>query len=94
MTGFANATCLKGEVTVDMVDYVEDMIKAYPKPLNGTSMTLASEKLFQVDKQSPKLSQEEKEQFHTMVAKALFLSERARPDVQPAVAFYLCLNNK
>ena len=87
--GFTLDYSVKGEVKVDMVDYVEDMIKTYPKPLKGTSVNLSSEKLFQVDKQSPKLSQEEKEQFHTIVAKALFLSKRARPDIQPAVAF-LC----
>ena len=42
---------------------------------------------------SEKLSSGEQENFHKIVAKGLFLSKRARPDIQPAIAF-LCARVK
>ena len=76
-------------VKIDMVDCAKDMLKLHSKPVHGSAVTLASEKLFQVDDKSPLLGQKLKEEFHTMVAKGLFLSKRARPDIQPTIAF-LC----
>jgi hypothetical protein len=50
--------------------------------------TPAGNHLFQVNKENPVLLEEkEKEFFHHNVAKLLFLSKRARPDIQTAVAF-------
>ena len=46
-----------------------------------------------MDQDSKKLSVEKAEQFHTFVAKALFLCHRARPDIMPAISF-LCTRVK
>jgi hypothetical protein len=43
--------------------------------------------LFKVDPTVPKLTKEKRELFHTFVAKGLFACKRARPDIQPAIAF-------
>jgi hypothetical protein len=77
-----------GEVKIDMTDYVKEMIKEFPQELPGKSKSVASENLFKVD-QGKQISKLKAEAFHTFVAKALFLCKRARPDINPAVAF-LC----
>jgi Reverse transcriptase (RNA-dependent DNA polymerase) len=76
----------KGKLKVDMVDYIKSMVKEFPEEL-GKATCPWNENLFKVDPKSPKLSKEKKELFHTFVAKGLFASKRARPDIQPAIAF-------
>ena len=77
-----------GEVKIDMKDYVKSMVEEFPLDLPGTSRTPANENLFKVDRGKP-ISSLKAEAFHTFVAKALFLTKRARPDIMPTVAF-LC----
>jgi hypothetical protein len=55
-------------------------------------VTPASDGLFN-DGQGKKLNQECADAYHTMVAKALFLCKRARPDIQPTIAV-LCTRIK
>jgi hypothetical protein len=55
-------------------------------------MTPASSSLFEVGKSKP-LDQKRAEVFHTTVAKGLYLSKRARPDIQPTIAV-LCTRVK
>ena len=76
-----------GEVKIDMRDYVKHMLDEFPINLPGKAATPASEKLYQV-KEGKKLSQLKAEAFHTFAAKLLFLTKRARPDVQLATAFF------
>ena len=52
----------------------------------------ATENLFKIDGSKP-LDRHKAEIFHTTVTKALFLCKRARPDIQPTVAF-LCTRVK
>ena len=79
---------VKGQVTIDMVDYVEKMIEEFNHNITSKSRvhTPATEKIFTVNA-SPLLDKEKAEEFHTFVAKALFVAKRARPDAQVAVAF-------
>ena len=81
-----------GAVKIDMVDYVKSMLKQFEEEVQsiGTGKDCPwSDKLFEVDSDSPKLDVKEAETFHTYVAKSLFLCMRARPDILTAVAF-LC----
>jgi hypothetical protein len=80
---------VKGQVTVDMVDYVESMIKSFPQgDLNGAKMASPwNENLFKVSETSSSLSTENAEQFHTTTAQGLFLCKRGRPDIAPAIAY-------
>ena len=82
-----------GSVTIDMVDYVAGMVEDFPEPLTGKPKTPASDHLFEIRKDSKPLSPEFKEVFVAMVAKALFVAKRARPDIQPAVSF-LCTRTR
>ena len=78
-----------GELVVDMKYYVKNMIKDFGLPINREYKNPASDNLFKVNNKCPTLHKEKAELFHTTVAKALFLSKRSRPDIQPTVAF-LC----
>ena len=79
----------EGSVKIDMCDYVNEMIEDFSEDLKGKVTSIASENLFKVDKASPLLNKDKAKEFHTTVAKALFLAKRARPDIQTTVAF-LC----
>ena len=81
-----------GEVKIDMVDYVKSMIEDFPKELTGKVSTPANDHLLKVDK-GKKLGPMKQELLHTMVAKSLFLTMRARPDIKLTVAF-LCTRVK
>jgi hypothetical protein len=77
-----------GVVKVDMKDYVKNMVEDFPEELEAKGATYPwNENLFKVDKNKKNLDTDQAESFHTFVAKTLFVTKRARPDVQPAVAF-------
>ena len=81
-----------GEVKIDMTEYVKSMIEEFPQDLKGTVSTPANDHLLKVDK-GKKLGPMKQEVFHATVAKALFLTMRARPDIRLTVAF-LCTRVK
>jgi len=80
-----------GKVIINMKDYVKkDMLNEFPShELKETASSPANENLFKINESSPKLSQTQKESFHTMVAKGLFLGKRARQEIQTTISF-LC----
>lgn len=84
----------QGEVKIDMRYYVKQMLQDFPEEIKKTEWVKnpATANLFKVDGSKP-LEKSKAEIFHTMVAKALFLCKRARPDIQPTVAF-LCTRVK
>jgi hypothetical protein len=77
----------KGQVEVDMKSYVKDMIESFPERMKTTdiALTAASNDLFEESK-GKMLNKEKREIFHKIVAKGLFLSKRARPDILPTIA--------
>ena len=84
---------IPGQVTIDMKYYVDAMLEQYNHPTSDKITTPASENLFKVNKHSPKLDKTLAQEFHTTVARGLFVSKRARPDIQPTIAF-LCTRVK
>ena len=85
-----------GQVKVDMTDYVKSMVEDFEdiEQLDARSaMQPWNENLFKVSADSPLLVKDRAESFHTMVAKGLFVTKRARQDIQPAIAF-LCTRVK
>lgn len=73
-------------VTVTMDGYVYDLLEDLSE-FDGTADTPATKHLFRVRSDSPPLSEERKERFHSVMAKILYLSKRTRPDLLVAVAF-------
>ncbi|MGC8532992.1 MAG: hypothetical protein ACP5M1_13235, partial [Acidiphilium sp.] len=84
----------EGQVKVDMVDYISNMVEEFPMNLKptDTAPTPASEALF-AEGDGPKLDKDKAELFHTFVAKGLFACKRARPDIHTAIAL-LCTRVK
>ena len=85
----------KGKVIISMFDYVEDTVQDLPEFLQSTRdvSTPAADHLFEVNNCATKLTEDLAKFFHHYVAKLLYLSKRARPDMQTAVAF-LCTHVK
>ena len=78
---------MKGTVIISMKGYLEDAIKEFPGELPRSAKTPASLYLFEVNPEAEKLDEEKPSIFHRVVAMLLFVSKRARPDIQVAIAF-------
>ena len=81
----------KGKVIIDMADYVNRTIEEFRErgyKLDGLAETPAGNDLFSAGT-GELLKDAKKENFHTFVAKGLFASKRARPDIQPTIAVLL-----
>jgi hypothetical protein len=76
-----------GYTTIDMIHYIEKMLTEVNS--EKTFATPATKKIFDVDETAVVLNEEERKKFHTLVAKILFLSKRARPEISTANSF-LC----
>ncbi len=86
---------------VTMIVYVDEIVVAYDKALaklsdgfsgvkkksNIAKTSAAPDDLFVVNEDAEKLSEEGATAFHNLVAKTLYASKRARPDVSRAIAF-------
>jgi len=84
----------QGSVMITMYDYVKKLINKLPDDMIGKRTTAAAEYLSKTDGNEPKLLEPEMaEQFHTLTATALYLSLRARVDLQLATGF-LCTRVK
>ena len=83
-----------GEVRFTMTDYIFETLEDLPKEMShGEAATPAADHLFNIAENGVRLDSERAKIFHQLTAKLLFLSKRARPDIQLAVAF-LCTRVK
>jgi hypothetical protein len=79
----------RGYVKLNMVDYVDKILKEMPKEMDGTATSPATEYLFKIIDGVQTLDEPTSEVFHATVAKLLFLCKRGWPDIQTAIPF-LC----
>ena len=92
----------KRRVKISMVDYVKDVVDAWDKVRGAPDeegfklvqskrkkgrSSAAPDDLFKIDEDSQKLQPKSATAFHNIVAKALYLVKRARPDASVAIAF-------
>jgi hypothetical protein len=75
---------LPGEVSITMEGYTKEALKLYG--VTGKAATPALPHLF-VIRDSPLLSADQREEFHSRVAKLLYLAKRVRPEMLPLVTF-------
>ena len=75
---------LPGKCKITMDKYVEDLLRDCK--VAGIATSPASEHLFEV-RDLPMLSEADRQEFHTGVAKCLYLAKRTRPDILTPVAF-------
>ena len=91
----------RGLTRISMIDYVKDIITAWDKlsaemdsdgfkfnlrKSSGTPMAAPSN-LFVVNEDSIKLAEAQKAGFHNVVAKALYVDQRAQPDIAIAISY-------
>jgi hypothetical protein len=85
---------VKGKVMITMIDFIEKMLNDLPEDMKGEKQSPARDHLFKVNDDDPvKLEESNRMIVHRNTAKLLFLSQRARPDVQTATSF-LCTRVK
>jgi len=72
------------KVTVTMGGYITDIIKLYD--IRRSAATPALDYLFEI-RESPLLQRDAAEEFHSRVAKLMYLAKRVRPDLLTACAF-------
>jgi Reverse transcriptase (RNA-dependent DNA polymerase) len=81
---------VKGQCKVTMFDYIDEIIKMFEKHepnQKGTKQSAAPKNLFVLNDKSVKLPAARKEFFHSIVAKILFATKRARPDTGTSISF-------
>eukprot|EP00980_Cylindrotheca_fusiformis_P003695 scaffold819_cov157-Cylindrotheca_fusiformis.AAC.2 len=76
-----------GEVKILMMDYIREAIKAFPEDCSRRAVTPATNSLFKINPDATKLPEEKRELLHSLTAKLLFVSKRARPDIQVPISF-------
>jgi hypothetical protein len=89
----------KGQCRVSMYDYVDSILEAFDSAVRRyddgylkvgkrhSKLSAAPDILFVVNEDCKKLSDEVAVAFHTIVAKALYVTKQARPDTSLAIAF-------
>jgi len=81
----------KSKVKLSMKTYIENVLQEYP--VKTSVSTPANNNLFSSPINDKKLTEESRKEFHSMVAKLLYLAKRTRPDILLAVTF-LCTKVK
>ncbi len=78
-----------GVLTVSMAKYVNTVIDGFPELITGTAVTPAADHLFKIREptKATVLPENQAIAFHHTVAQLLFLSTRARRDIQTPVEF-------
>ena len=75
----------KGRVKLTMDGYVRDTLRLYE--VQGKAATPAGENLYKIDTNSLALDADRVTEFHSRVAKILYLAKRVRPDLLTATIF-------
>ena len=75
-----------GKCKVTMDGYIQELLKEYCN-ITGVVATPATNELFNVKENSPQLNCSEKEFYHALTAKLLYLGKRVRPDILTAVSY-------
>ena len=76
-----------GGVAIDMFKHVDKLLDDFPEEITGKAATPAAKHLFDVRENGEKLDRKDADAFHHSTAQMLFISSRARRDLQPTVAF-------
>jgi hypothetical protein len=81
---------MHGQIKISMIDYVNEILTAFNKAEpkgKGTKTSTVPDNLFTIDEDCEKLPADKAVQFHNLVAKTLYATKRARPDICTSIAF-------
>ena len=76
-------------ISLDMKDQINEALEMFGEKIEGPISSPATKLLQYVKEDSKQLDTDMSEKFHSVVAKLLYITKRARPDIEPTVA-YLC----
>ena len=76
-----------GEVIVSIDRYITKVMDEFCKEMMKSIKTPAGNHLLKIEDACKKICERDKIIFQRLVAKLLFLSKRARPDIQPTIVF-------
>jgi hypothetical protein len=82
-------TVRNGKVMVDMTFYIDKILEDFGDYSLEEKASPGSQNTFELLEDSPNLGEQSRGKFHSTVAKLLYLSKRARPDIMTIVSF-LC----
>ena len=77
------------KIEMEMKSQIEEAIEWLGEDIDSTPKSPANRNLFSEKEGAEELIGEKSDTFHSIVAKLLYISKRARPDIEVAVA-YLC----
>ena len=75
-----------GRVIISMEGFTKVLLDDFVVIL-GVSTAPADDNLFKIDNDSPLLNDKERERFHSLTAKLLYLSKITRPDILTCIAY-------
>jgi hypothetical protein len=75
----------KGSVSIGMPAFIKNLLEQ--ENIQKQSTSPAGTNLFCIDKSSKQLAEKEKRNFHTLVAKLLYVAKRHRPDILLTISF-------
>ena len=70
-----------------MFKYIAKIIEEFPLELDEEPNFPVANHLFEIDDNGIKLKPEQKDLFHEIIAKLLFLGKQERPDLQTSISF-------
>jgi hypothetical protein len=73
-------------VKITAKQFMNDFLEDY-NDVQGTATTPAEDSLFSINHNAPKLSDKDRQRFHTCTARLLYISKRIRPDILLAISF-------
>jgi hypothetical protein len=79
-----------GQVKITMLDYVNEILAAFDKAEQkggGTKTSAAPDSLFKIEEDCEKVAHAKAVEYHNLVAKTLYATKLARPDICTAIAF-------
>jgi hypothetical protein len=78
---------VEGKVIIRMDEYIQEILDEARSDMDGLATSPAANHLFMINANPVVLCEEDKQYFHTMTAKILWVAKRAKPDLQQAIAF-------
>ena len=72
---------------IDMRDQVSEILQDFSGNITGSASSPANRSLMNFDEESHLLNTALSDEYHSTVAKLLYLEKRGRPDLEPTVSF-------
>jgi predicted Rdx family selenoprotein len=76
-----------GEAKIIMNGYIKEALQAFPEDCTKAAKTPGGTHLFEIDENCAKIYEKNRKILHSIVAKLLFVTKRARPDISVPISF-------